>query len=101
MSNKRRNKELLRRHEEKTRPLYELHSKLFPEEYDCQYDSHLDSQERKRGINPMSEEYQLKVNLRRFVMGVEPFEGTVGVENTEGLISSYDYCLAKLQQTTE
>jgi hypothetical protein len=99
MSNKKRNKEIARRLMEAKRPMDELHSKLFPEEYDSHYDSRVESKERQRGKNPMNEEYQLKVNLRRFEMGVDPYGGTVGIANTEGLISSHEYCSRQLQQT--
>lgn len=74
---------------------YEMFNELFPEESDCVYDSHSEAKERRRGINPMSEEYQRKVNLRRFAMGVAPYMGNVGVENEklDDLISSYEYCI--------
>ncbi|WP_354624228.1 hypothetical protein [Psychromonas sp. MME2] len=100
MSNKKqRNKEICALEAEKNRPLNELHSKTFPEEYDFYYDSNVEAKARKRGENPMNEQYQLKVNLRRFALGVEPYGGTVGVDNTEGLISSHEYCSRQLQKT--
>jgi len=100
MSNKKqRNREIWALESEKNRPLNELHSEIFPEEYDFYYDSHVDAKDRKRGINPMNEQYQLKVNRRRFALGVEPYGGTVGIDNTEGLISSYEYCSRQLQKT--
>jgi len=49
-----------------------LHAERFTEEYDHMGDSHLDSEERSRGINPMSAEYTAKVNERRVKLGVEP-----------------------------
>jgi hypothetical protein len=50
----------------------ELHVKLFGEEYDHMYDSNVDAIERRKGINPMSEAYQTKVNLKRVSMGFLP-----------------------------
>ena len=50
-----------------------LHLKLFPEDFDHQYDSILDAQERRRGINPMSLEYQAQAAKRRATMGAPEF----------------------------
>ncbi|MDN3696172.1 hypothetical protein QWY97_02230 [Vibrio cortegadensis] len=99
MSNKKRaNKALLKSIMDKDRPLQDLHSELFPEEYDHLYDSNVEVRARNRGGNPMSEEYQEKVNLRRFDMGVEPYGGNVGIDNVDGLISSWQYCQNKIAQ---
>lgn len=100
MSNKKRaNKALLQSIIYKSRPLRDMHSELFPEEYDFHYDSNVDAKARSRGENPMSGEYQRKVNLRRLTMGVEPYGGSVGIDSTEGLISSWQYCQDKLEQS--
>lgn len=99
MSNKKKqNKAILRRYEAEHIPQRSLHAALFPEEYDFHYDSNVEIKARARGENPMSEAYQLEVNLRRFEMGVEPFEGNIGIENTEGLISSQEYYLRRLKE---
>lgn len=50
----------------------ELHVKLFGEEYDFMYDDGVDVNRRSKGVNPMGEEYQLKVNLKRVSMGFLP-----------------------------
>lgn len=50
------------------------HQALFPEEYDFCYDSNADANERKKGINPMSREYQLIVNFRRQQLGFDAFD---------------------------
>jgi len=49
-----------------------LHVKLFSEESDYMYDSNVDAKNRARGINPMSEEYQIKTNLKRVSLGFLP-----------------------------
>ena len=43
----------------------EMHLKVFSEEYDYMYDSIVDAKERSNGINPMSEEYQQRIILKR------------------------------------
>lgn len=50
----------------------ELHFRLFPEEYDWMQDSLEDSKEREKGKNPMSAEYNIKVNARREMLGFLP-----------------------------
>tara|TARA_B100000963_G_scaffold210441_1_gene183329 strand:+ start:193 stop:747 length:555 start_codon:yes stop_codon:yes gene_type:complete len=47
-----------------------LHRELFAEEYDFMYDSISDSNDRAKGINPMSKEYQLKMAEKRRRLGV-------------------------------
>jgi hypothetical protein len=49
-----------------------LHFELFPEESDNQLDSISDAADRRRGINPMSAEYTVRVNARREKLGVSP-----------------------------
>ncbi|MCU7985589.1 hypothetical protein [Shewanella sp. SW24] len=81
----------------------ELHHTLFPEEYDFIYDSISDAYRRRKGINPMSTEYQEEVDNRRLAMGVEPyvvpklrklppFEKNEQQTETNSLISSDEYC---------
>lgn len=49
-----------------------IHAKLFPEEYDFMADSIDDADDRKKGINPMSDVYIEKVAERRRVLGFSP-----------------------------
>jgi len=49
-----------------------LRRELFPEEDDYYWDSILDNKERSRGVNPMCEDYQLKVEQKRKTLGVSP-----------------------------
>ena len=49
-----------------------LYGRLFPEEYDFMSDSISDANDRKKGINPMSEAYIKKVDERRRVLGFSP-----------------------------
>lgn len=49
-----------------------VHGRYFPEEYDYVYDSSVEAKDRKRSINPMSQEYTDKVNARRAKLGVSP-----------------------------
>jgi len=80
--------------------LRNLHRKLFPEEYDFMYDDGFDARLRKRGINPMNQEYQKNVNLRRYELGVKPYMSKTGVKqhNLTLLISSFDYCKRALNE---
>lgn len=96
ISRKNANKAKLKQFNEKNAPLDALHSRLFPEEYDFYYDSNVDAKLREKGINPMSDEYQQKVNLRRLELKVEPYMGSVGVDNTQDLLTSWEYCRQQL-----
>ena len=49
-----------------------IHFELFPEEYDAMMDSIADANDRRQGINPMSEDYTAEVNSRREKLGVPP-----------------------------
>lgn len=49
-----------------------IHSTIFPEEYDFMNDDHVDIKQRRKGINPMSTEYQEQVNNRRNARGIKP-----------------------------
>src|SRR5690554_3670454 len=51
-----------------------FHVTMFPEETDFMSDDHVDADNRRRGINPMQEAYQIKVNERRKKMGLKPLE---------------------------
>lgn len=48
----------------------QMHSDLFVEEYTNYYDSNSESQNRENGINPMNQEYILKIAIKRKEMGV-------------------------------
>jgi len=48
----------------------QVHSEMFPEEYDFMMDSIADVKDRRRGINPMSADYTARVNARRGALGV-------------------------------
>ena len=48
----------------------QIHREKFPEEYDFMYDSSWDAHDRKKGINPMRQEYIDAVNSRREALGV-------------------------------
>jgi len=50
----------------------QIHIKTFPEEYDFTLDDHVDHAQRKKGINPMSEEYISSVAHKRAEAGVSP-----------------------------
>jgi len=72
-----------------------LHSKIFHEEFDFMYDSIQDSSDRKNGINPMTENYTSKVNLKREKLKVSKL-GNDGqpIDNSseifiENLVSDY------------
>ena len=47
-----------------------IHREKFSEEYDFMYDSSWDAHDRKKGINPMRQEYIDAVNSRRAALGV-------------------------------
>lgn len=58
-------------HHDFDKKLLHQHIKDFPEEYDFILDSHADANERAMGINPMSKDYQRKVNEKRKTLGVK------------------------------
>lgn len=100
-SRKQQHKAILARLSEEEAPLRAFHREHFPEEYDFHYDSISEAKQRDKGINPMSEEYQRRVNLRRLSLGVMPYLGSVGIDSTEGLISSWAYCEQQLTKQSE
>ncbi|WP_351089138.1 hypothetical protein [Shewanella sp. S1-49-MNA-CIBAN-0167] len=67
---------------------YDLHATLFPEEYDFIYDSNVDAKERKKGINPMNQEYTDRMNQKRIELGISPL-GSGGKEEDS---SSIELC---------
>jgi len=66
-----------------------LHGSLFSEEYDLMSDSISDTHDRKKGINPMSEEYIKKVDDKRRVLGFSPLSSS-GQTTTN---DTMEYCL--------
>jgi len=74
-----------------------IHHELFPEEYDFRYDSIADAQDRARGINPMSEEYIAKVNLRRVAMGVALFDSVPTGDQVDSWTKAREKALQRLE----
>ena len=68
-----------------------IHEELFPEEYDFIYDSTADAAARRRGDNPMSDEYTTKVAARRKKLGVSP----LSVDGTPSNRDSWELAYAK------
>ena len=62
-----------------------VHGKLFTEEYLFMGDSITDANDRKKGINPMSDDYIKKIAERRRVLGFSPL-------SEAGESISYDTC---------
>lgn len=52
--------------------VYELHDKLFSEEFDFMYDDRCALNRRNNGENPMNEDYIKKVNAKREKLGFLP-----------------------------
>ena len=71
-----------------------LHFELFPEESDNQLDSISDAADRRRGINPMNDEYAAKVNARREELGASPL-GPNGMPTTN---DSWDVAFREAQK---
>ncbi|GEM_PF-935070 len=70
------------------------HIRMFPEEYDFIYDSIAEAAERRRGINPMNNEYQEKIKEKRERLGVSPLleNGNAQSDDTRKL------CLREAQE---
>jgi hypothetical protein len=74
---------------------------LFPEEGDLVYDSIKDAKDRGRGINPMNEKYQQRVDKRRAHWGIPPYSLTAiddklldfckNITKVEGNYVHYDF----------
>ncbi|WP_415713003.1 hypothetical protein [Maridesulfovibrio sp.] len=101
-------KKKLQDYVDRTAPLRELHSELFPEESDFLYDSYADAQDRARGVSPMNQEYIDRVNIRRREMGVKPYElkdnsPEIDVLNmtSEAMFDSWSYCRKVLRGEIE
>ena len=75
----------------------EIHSEWFPEEYDYMMDSISDAKDRRRGINPMSEEYTQEVNARRQELGVSP----LGADGLPVSDESWDIAYAEARKRVE
>lgn len=67
---------LLDREEFRQHMIFELarsiHEQWFPEEYDHIYDSIEEAKDRLKGINPMSESYNVDIATRRKAISVSP-----------------------------
>lgn len=73
----------IRHMEELDSKVRELHALIFPEEYDYMMDSYSDSQDRKKGINPMSSSYIEKIKSKRAYLGVPQLsESGMAIDNT-------------------
>ncbi len=68
-----------------------IHIEKFPEEYDFMYDSCLETSERKKGINPMNQEYIEKIKLKRTNLGVSQLDDS-GMSVS---MDSFDLCLSE------
>ena len=71
----------------------EIHLKVFSEEIDYMHDSLVDAQDRSNGLNPMSEDYKDRINLKRKKFGVSTLA-------TNGLSldnSSMDLCIKEFE----
>jgi hypothetical protein len=75
----------------------ELHTALFPEEYDHMYDSVSEAKDRQRGKNPMSAEYVEKTNTLRAQVGFKPFSVGPDAYNDD----TYSWVMEKLRQGEE
>jgi len=77
----------------------DLHLELFEEEYTNRYDSSADVADRNRGINPMNEEYILKIAKKREKIGVSKLgKNGLPVDNSSELYIKkmiFDYLLQK------
>lgn len=49
---------------------FSIHAEKFPEEYDFIYDSYVDANSRRKGVNPMSQEYIEQIREKRNSLGV-------------------------------
>lgn len=80
---------LLKSTEEKIEKLTnKIHGEEYPEEYDAIYDSCLDSKLRRRGENPMAEDYIERVKQKRINQGVSPL-GKNGMPTSK---DTYNLC---------
>jgi len=66
-----------------------LHGRFFPEEYDFMSDSISDAKDRKKDINPMSEEYIKKMDNKRQALGFRPILSSGHAVENETL----EFCL--------
>ena len=80
--------------------VYELHTLIFPEEYDFMYDSNVEVQERKNGKNPMRESYIKRINEKREKLGVVSLHDD-GMPSAGAQESSMEYCKKLLEKKVE
>ena len=68
-----------------------IHVEKFSEEYDFMCDSCLEASERKKGINPMNQEYIEKIKVKRKKLGVSQLSDS-GMSVS---MDSFDLCLSE------
>lgn len=72
----------------------QIHTERFSEEYDSMYDDHADVADRKKGKNPMSEEYIEKVTNKRKVLGVTQLTGNGMSESND----TWELCIQEARR---
>ena len=80
----------------------EIHLKVFSEEYDYMYDSLVDAQDRSNGLNPMSEDYKDRINLKRKKFGVSTLATNgLSLDNSSMNLCIKEFEARKNKQRTE
>ena len=70
-----------------------IHGILFPEEFDFMLDDNVDANLRKHGENPMSKDYQNKVNAKRQKLGLQPLSENGMCESDDSKKYSQDLAI--------
>ena len=79
-----------------------IHLKVFSEEYDYMYDSLVDAKDRSNGINPLSEEYQERINLKRKKFGVSKLaKNGLNLDDSSMEVCKKEFKARKNKQRTE
>ena len=73
---------------------HQVHSEMFPEEYDFMMDSSWDASDRRKGKNPMITEHTERVNIRRKKLGVPP----LGPNGLPTCRTSWEVALAEAER---
>ena len=91
----------LDREEMRQRMVFELarsiHEEWFPEEYDYLYDSIAEAEQRKNGVNPMSEDYITDVGTKRKTMKVNPLTESGKSANNDTWKIAYNEAEARIK----
>ena len=74
-----------------------IHAEKFPEEYDFMYDDHVDSADRKKGKNPMSDEYIDKVAEKREKLGFSQLSENGMSESND----TWEFCIQKAKKVID